>query len=163
MIINHDFVQRIYREIVSYRVDTTTLDKGYVTHYIDAKLTDNKDEKHQTVVHIKAYLDDKPSFDIHYVDPLAKTNARIQQIINDKIDELKERYGRREEICTHRSVYRTHYPVLITRGYRTDDIGIVFWVDVENLVCKVIFDNGEVYGYDLNDIARLRPQKHGGA
>lgn len=40
----------------------------------------------------------------------------------------------------------------ITQGYRTGELGVVYWIDEENGVCKVQFDDYEFHGYDTSDI-----------
>lgn len=42
--------------------------------------------------------------------------------------------------------------VEIIEGYRKGELALVIWVDEENLVCKVMFDDDEIYGYDVNDL-----------
>ncbi|MBM7598139.1 hypothetical protein JOC34_000496 [Virgibacillus halotolerans] len=42
--------------------------------------------------------------------------------------------------------------VEITQGYRTGDLAMVIYVDNDNNLCKVEFDDYEFYGYDISDI-----------
>lgn len=46
--------------------------------------------------------------------------------------------------------------VEIVQGYRKGDPAHVIWVDSENLVCKVMFDDDEIYGYDVHDMKNVQ-------
>lgn len=102
---------------------------------------------------------------LHYENKrLKETLKSIKKATSlDEVFELINEVLPEEKHPANQIVYSKGYEMVkendvvqVIDGYRDGDTGRIIWVDEENLVCKVIFDdNFEVYGYDVNSVEKI--------